>query len=520
MMSKYTSEFKAKIAKKLLNPQAQSISQVIAETGVSKSALYKWKDSYLKRHPGLNSISKSALNTDQKLNAIIETASMNEQSKSEYCRTNGIYPDDIKRWKSEAFQGNASDNEKQISQQLTKIQQDNQGLKKQLLRKDKALAEAAALLILQKKLPSHLGGRRGIMITQSNRQMPLKLIEEARQAGARLYKACEVIGITTRTYNRWVLQTKATNTCYDKRKESCQSRHYPHKLTEFERQQILSICNQKKYENLSPSQVVPKLADEGIYIASESSFYRILKAYNQLKHRGKTKPKVARNKPDGFKATQGNQVWSWDITYLPSQIKGHYYYLYLIEDIFSRKIIHWDIHDTEDSEHASQLIQQVYIKEQVQPKQIVLHSDNGSPMKGSSMLATLQRLGVFASFSRPSVSNDNPYSESLFKTLKYCPHYPKKPFVNLEQARTWMNEFEAWYNHEHLHSSLKYVTPHQRHLGLDKEILSHRAQVYKEAKLKHPARWSGDTRNWDSQDEVWLNPPKYIKDNAKNSLVA
>jgi transposase InsO family protein len=170
-----------------------------------------------------------------------------------------------------------------------------------------------------------------------------------------------------------------------------------------------------------------------------------------LKHRGKAKPKTSK-RPKTHTAKGPNQVWTWDITYLPASIKGMFFYLYMIVDIYSRKIITWEIHEEQSDDLAALLIKKAYLSEGINGKDIVLHSDNGSPMKGATMLATLQNLGVVPSFSRPSVSNDNPYSESLFKTLKYKPGYPSKPFENLDSARTWVHEFVNWYNLKHKHS--------------------------------------------------------------------
>ena len=135
-----------------------------------------------------------------------------------------------------------------------------------------------------------------------------------------------------------------------------------------------------------------------------------------------------------------------------------------------------------------------------------VHSDNGSPMKGAAIHATFNKLGIIPSYSRPSVSNDNPYSESLFKTLKYCPYYPDKPFDNIQEARQWMISFSDWYNNKHRHSNIHYVTPSQRHDGLDVDILEARKQTYELARQNNPARWSGKVRNWKRKEEVLLNP--------------
>ena len=177
-------------------------------------------------------------------------------------------------------------------------------------------------------------------------------------------------------------------------------------------------------------------------------------------------------------------------------------------DIYSRKIVGWQVYEEESSALAADLMTYICQREDIKKNQVTLHSDNGSPMKGATMLATLQALGIIPSFSRPSVSNDNPYSESLFRTLKYRPEYPDSAFENLTAARAWVTGFVDWYNNEHLHSSIKFVTPQQRHTGEERKILENRKQVYKQAKLNNPTRWSGDIRNWDQINHVYLNPEK------------
>ncbi|WP_374728931.1 transposase, partial [Thiolapillus sp.] len=207
--------------------------------------------------------------------------------------------------------------------------------------------------------------------------------------------------------------------------------------------------------------------------------------------------------------------------YLASTVRGTFYYLYLIEDIFSRKIVGWEIHERESAEHASQLIRKACLAENIHQEGLVLHSDNGSPMKGATMLATLQKLGVVPSFSRPSVSDDNPFSESLFRTLKYTPSFPNQPFGGLDAAREWVHSFVEWYNYQHRHSAIRYVTPNQRHSGEEMTILEQRKEVYGSAKEKNPARWSGQIRNWNRVENVWLNPPKDVRAEAqKLALVA
>jgi len=330
----------------------------------------------------------------------------------------------------------------------------------------------------------------------------IEFITEANENGARQSQACDVIGISAKTFQRWVQSDNQTDGRLERDDEP------KNKLSEWERQQILAIANEDKYADLPPIKIVPLLADEGRYIASESTFYRVLKAFNQLKHRERSKPKTSRSKPRALTATEPNQIFSWDITYLPTQVRGVFFYLYLVLDIYSRKIVGWQVYDNESSALAADLMTDICRQENIQKNQVVLHSDNGSPMKGATLLATLQELGIMPSFSRPSVSNDNPYSESVFRTLKYRPNYPEKPFDSLRSARGWVTGFVSWYNQEHLHSAIKFVTPEQRHNGEDIAILKARDKVYRRAKKNNPLRWSGKTRNWQPVGEVYLNPDK------------
>ncbi len=336
----------------------------------------------------------------------------------------------------------------------------------------------------------------------ADRQAIITGVNEARQAGARQSAACEIIGISAKTLQRWEQPDNAQDGRLD-------ALHEPStKFTHSEREQIINVANEPDYAALSPSKIVPKLADEGLYIASESSFYRVLKAAKQLSHRLKAKPARTVIKPKALTASGPNQIYSWDITYLPTQVRGIFLYLYLVMDIYSRKVVGWQVYEEESSALAADLMTDICQREGVKRDCVTLHSDNGSPMKGATLLATLHDLGVMPSFSRPSVSNDNPYSESLFRTLKYRPEYPEEVFANLHGARTWVRWFVDWYNNEHLHSSIQFVTPGQRHAGHDPDILARREQVFRDAKARHPQRWSGDIRNWKPVGDVHLNPQK------------
>ena len=338
----------------------------------------------------------------------------------------------------------------------------------------------------------------------------ITLVNEACDSGARQSKACDIIGITSKTFQRW---SREDNMGDGRLKPS----HTPvNKLTELECQRLIKVANEPENASLSPSQIVPKLADKGIYLASESTFYRVLKAHNQLNHREKSKPANPVKKPRALCATGPNQLYSWDISYLPTVVRGIYVYLYLVMDIFSRKIVGWQVYDEESSALGADLMKDICLKEGIRRGEVTLHSDNGSPMKGASMLAMLQQLGIMPSLSRPSVSNDNPYSESLFRTLKYRPQYPEKPFDDLQDARNWMTKFEHWYNEEHCHSGIKFVTPGQRHRGEDLQILANRKVLYAKAKQQNPNRWSGEIKNWDRIEKVYLNPEKEEQEIKRN----
>ena len=341
-----------------------------------------------------------------------------------------------------------------------------------------------------------------------DRHIAINLIDEAVTAGARYVKACAVLEVDVRTLQRWKKALAEQRSLEDKRKAAAVERTPANKLSNEEREAILTVCNQQEYQSLPPSQIVPRLADNGEYIASESSFYRVLREAQQVHRRGRSNPPRTVPKPEGFKATGPNQLWSWDITYLASSIRGSFYRLYLVLDIFSRKIVGWEVHENESAEHASLMIRKACLAEGIHWDGLVLHADNGGPMKGATMLATLQNLGIVPSFSRPSVSDDNPYSESMFRTLKYTPAYPSKPFESIEAARQWVHCFVQWYNDEHRHSAIRYITPSQRHRGEDNDLLEQRKAVYERARQQNPQRWSGMTRNWNPVEEVWLNPPK------------
>jgi len=284
-----------------------------------------------------------------------------------------------------------------------------------------------------------------MLSTRPERQQIINWIKVTIQAGATAQGACETLGLSARTYQRWCKQAE------DKR-VTAQKAEPKNKLSKVEKDKIIAYCISDEFIHLPPGQIVPILADRHIYLASESSFYRVLKEQGMLKHRGRAKPRKVTKKPTTHIAKGANEVWSWDITYLPGPVKGTYYYLYLIMDIYSRKVVAYEVHDRESAELAAVLIEQAVIKEQCHLRPLVLHSDNGSPMKAQTMLEKLYQLGITPSRGRPRVSNDNPFSESLFRTLKYGPTWPNRGFKTLQASRVWVKGFVDHYNLKHEHS--------------------------------------------------------------------
>ena len=347
------------------------------------------------------------------------------------------------------------------------------------------------------------------MISKKEKQTVLKLISQACKSGARKSKAAKLLRLTIRTIQRWM-----NNGLTDRRKGS--GAVPGTKLSDHEKTQITKVLGSPDFADSNPNQIVPKLADQGIYLGSESTMYRILRELKMNMHR-QSSQSAKKHSPEPLTANNSNQLRSWDITYLPSTVKGRFFYLYMVMDLYSRKAVACQVYEYESGDLAAELITDACIREKIPKKQITLHSDNGSPMKSAAVLAKLHDLGVMPSFSRPGVSNDNPFSESLFRTLKYRPEYPEKPFETIFDAREWANRFIHWYNKEHLHSSICFVTPEAGHTGEDIKILAKRRDVYLKAKLKNPERWSGQIRNWNPYTEVILKKFKKAQKSSENS---
>jgi transposase InsO family protein len=314
-------------------------------------------------------------------------------------------------------------------------------------------------------------------------------------------------GVDPRTIQRWRKNDGLTHG--DRRLDAI--RPAPsHALTEEERARIVEVANEARFAETPPARIVPVLADEGVYIASESSFHRVLRAHGQMNRRGRARPPRRRRPPTTHVATGPGDVWCWDVTFLPATVQGRWFYLYLILDLYSRKIVGFEVHDTDSADHAAHLARRTALAEGVHamPMKPVLHGDNGATLKGTTVLAMLYWLGIEPSYSRPRVSDDNPYAEALFRTAKYRPEFPVKGFAELDAARDWAARFVEWYNNVHRHSGIKYVTPAQRHAGHDRPVLTARNELYLRARQANPRRWSGETRDWTPVTAVTLNPER------------
>jgi transposase InsO family protein len=508
-MKQYSEQFKSNVIAKLLPPNNMSVPELARETGVPKDTLYCWrlKQRGADGNTAGNKAPCGGLSGEQKFSIVMETASLNEVELSEYCRRKGLYPQQVGAWRDACLQANVLASCQDRSCPAECAGEADQATGSGAAPQRQSPGRGGGVVGAAKKSPGDLGGDRGRKIDLRRRREVTTCIDEACRAGARLSQACRVVAITPRTLQRWREHGEVKA---DGRKQAGAQRVPANKLSEHERRQILDLANEPQFAHLPPSQIVPALADQGRYLGSESSFYRVLNEAGQLAHRGKAKAPTHR-RATPLQASAPCQLWSWDITYLATTVRGVFFYLYLIMDVYSRKIVGWEVFATESAEQAAEVLRKACLREGIAGNSLVLHSDNGSPMKGATMLSTLQRLGVMPSFSRPGVSDDNPYSEALFKTLKYHPGFPDKPFDSLDQARQWVARFQHWYHEVHHHSALKFVTPAQRHRGEDHAILQQRHVLYESARAKRPERWSGPSRNWKLENIVYLNPGKPMK---------
>ena len=324
----------------------------------------------------------------------------------------------------------------------------------------------------------------------------VELVLEAHDSGARLWKACDALEISGSTFHRW-----RKGHYQDKRKGA--SKRVPRKMTDKEEEQIISLCCNEEYKDKNPYEIHASLLDKKTYIASISTFYRVLRKHGLIHNRGNSKPRVHHHAPPQRCATGPNQVWCWDITWCASNVRGFFYYAYVIIDIWDRSIVKWSIHEREDDELANELFAHAF-RDNGYPD-VFIHSDNGNPMKGVSLMALFNDLGICNSYSRPRVSNDNPFIESWFKTMKYNVSYPGK-FSSIEDARVWFSSFVDFYNTSHSHSGLNFITPKKLRDGNYNTIAGNRNKTMQVAFSKNPQRWSSKVKQLPDQHVVYLNP--------------
>jgi putative transposase len=289
--------------------------------------------------------------------------------------------------------------------------------------------------------------------------------------------------------------------------ETPKSNEHHRALSEIERAQVLDTLHSQRFQDSPPRQVWATLLDEGEHLCSVSTMYRILKEQGESQERRdqRTHPTYAR--PE-LLATAPNQLWSWDITWLRGPQRLDYYYLYVILDVFSRYVVGWMVAEEESADLAQCLIAESCRKWAIPPDTLTLHADRGAPMTSKAVAQLLEDLGVGKSHSRPYISNDNPYSEAQFKTMKYRPDYPDR-FPDMDQARAWAVPFFDWYNNQHRHSSLGLMTPEMVHFGRSAQVTQQRTQVLQAAYERHPERFvKGISQPPRLPEAVWINPPR------------
>ncbi len=278
-------------------------------------------------------------------------------------------------------------------------------------------------------------------------------------------------------------------------------------LSEQERAAVLATLNDDRFCNLAPAEVYATLLDEGRYLCSERTMYRILKDNGQVRERRNLLRHPQYTAPE-LMAKRPNQLWSWDITKLKTFVKSQYLHLYVILDVFSRYVVGWLVADRESGDLAQALIEQTCERQGIKAGDLTFHADNGSAMVAQPVAFLLASLGVTKSHSRPHVSDDNPFSEAQFKTLKYHAAFPER-FASLEHARAFLRDFFAWYNTQHHHDGLALLTPHDVHHGLAAERLAGRGRVLDAAYAAHPERFVRRPPSPAAPPEtVWINPPK------------
>ena len=319
-------------------------------------------------------------------------------------------------------------------------------------------------------------------------------------------RACRAFGVNPRTFRHRRQGREGRLPPRPTVRKASRSPH-PAALTSEEKLRIVDTLCSERFCDLAPAQVFNTLLDEGTYLCSVRQMYRLLEDHGLLLERRRGGHARRGEYPiPRLEATASNQCWSWDITRLPGPARGSCYHLYTVMDIFSREVVGWTVAEREAELIARELLAKTCQREGIKPEQLTLHSDRGAPMIARSMAELLDELGVHKSHSRPRVSNDNPYSEAQFKTLKYRPDYPQR-FASIQAARAWCRHFFDWYSHTHYHSGIGYLRPADLHAGRHHEILGHRQAVLDQAHIAHPERFQRRPRPATPPAAAWINKP-------------
>ena len=329
----------------------------------------------------------------------------------------------------------------------------------------------------------------------------LILTPERARTGISIAAACNVLCLSRATFYRG---SRGTARCETAALRPC--RVPGRGLSVIEQERIICELHSDCFMDLAPPQVYATLLDEGSYLCSISTMYRLLRQRGEVVERRLQRAHTPAARPE-LLATGPNQVWSWDITKLKGPRKWSYYYLYVILDVFSRYVVGWCIAERENAQIAEAMIQEALLRENIQPGALTIHADRGSAMTSTTVAELLIDLGVIKSHSRPHTSNDNPFSESHFKTMKYRPQVPER-FESVEQARVLFRELFCWYNHEHRHSGLALLTPATVHAGNGPQAVRARATILDAAYKAHPQRFVNQPPQPEAlPKEVWINPP-------------
>ena len=499
-MIPYSAAFRSRMVSKLVGPHPMSAQQLSKESGLAQATLSRWlkEASRVKRMTKLEDDAPAQprqmqdWKPEEKLAIVLEAAGLSEGEVGVLLRSKGIPSALLEEWRQQALTGLRGT--QQVGATVVGSKRIKE-LERELRRKDKALAEAAALLILQKRSGRPWGPR---TTTRTRRKTS---DPDARRGGRRQRGSLHRRMYRARAYRSHVAALGAFSRRRTTRPQSSAG------------EQAHDCRAQQAHRGRDQSRVSRPLPQADRAIARRPQHLPGIRVDVLSRAPRRGPPAFSKSRSARFaSSTRACRRWS-----LASGVVGHhispqpharpFLFLYLVEDVWSRKILGWDVHLVESEELAADLIDRIRLDATDQDLAgWVLHSDNGGPMKGATMLATLQRLGIVPSFSRPRVSDDNPFAEALFRTLKYCPEYPTTGFASVELARAWVARFVSWYNHEHQHSGIGFVAPAERHAGTDVALLAARRAVYDRARRRHPSRWTREPRDWSRPLVVTLNP--------------